>query len=64
MAAVVIERYKRGELNPVSTLYHLSQTVPLELEFKETVTTGEQMHLNILWHMSVFSTDVTVFQMS
>ncbi|XP_030622480.1 adenosine deaminase domain-containing protein 1 [Chanos chanos] len=35
----LIDRYKRGEMHAVSTLYQLSQVLHFQLELKETVTT-------------------------
>lgn len=39
----VIDRYKRGETHPVSTLYQLSQVLQFQLDLKETVTTGNTL---------------------
>ncbi|KAJ8015508.1 hypothetical protein DPEC_G00026860 [Dallia pectoralis] len=36
----LIDRYKRGETHAVSVLHQLSQVLQFQMEFKETVTTG------------------------
>nr|XP_033488727.1 adenosine deaminase domain-containing protein 1 isoform X4 [Epinephelus lanceolatus] len=37
---ILIDRYRKGETNPVSLLHQLAQTLQFHLELKETVTTG------------------------
>lgn len=36
-----IMKYKRGEINPVSALYQFAQMRRVQLDLKETVTTGK-----------------------
>lgn len=38
---MLIDRYKKGEVNAVALLHQLAQTLLFHLEIKETVTTGK-----------------------
>lgn len=38
---MLIERYRQGEVNGVTLLHQLAQTLQFHLEIKETVTTGK-----------------------